>query len=71
MNIKWQLLLLATPLDNECSTCSSPRNKTRPVKVLLSGQEAQTGEAAEMWPDRSDGNSEAESQSQRGWEVAE
>lgn len=57
VNSNYQLLLLATPVDKKCSTCPSPSKRTRPVKVLLSGQEAQTREAAEMWPDRSDGNS--------------
>lgn len=64
VNSKNQLLLLATPVDKKCTTCLSPR-RTRPVKVLLSVQEAQTREAAEMWPDRSDGNSQRERESER------
>lgn len=44
---------LATPVSETGSTCLA-----RPENVPLSALEVQRWEAAEMWPDRSDGNSE-------------
>lgn len=36
------------------------------MKVVLSGQEVQTREAGEMWPDRSDGKAERDGNRQGG-----